>query len=79
MTRHTRNIPEYVLDNLDRLKEERRKSGLTSGRLAGLLGVTTTTVLHYEEDLMMPQRNIYNRMAKLFGWEVWNNDESKNY
>ena len=76
MTRHARDVPEYVLDNLDKLKEERQRYGLTSGRFAEILGVTSSTVFHYDAGLIMPQRNIYNRMAKLFGGEAWNNDES---
>ena len=71
MTRHSRDIPDYVLDNLDKLKQEREKHSLTVGRVAEALGVNTVTFYRYENDGAMPERRIYNRMARLFGWEVW--------
>lgn len=78
MMRHARDIPAHVLDNLDRLKEERQKYALTSGRFAEMIGVTSSTVLHYESGLIMPQRKIYNRMAMIFGWKEWKNDKGEN-
>ena len=74
MTRHSRDIPDYVLDNLDHLKQEREKHSLTVGRVAEALGVNTVTFYRYENGEAMPERRIYNRMARLFGWEVWKND-----
>ena len=76
MTRHARDIPTHVLDNLDKLKEERQKYALTSGRFAEMIDVTTVMLRNYESGLVMPQKKIYNRMRKIFGWEEWKDDES---
>ena len=67
-------IPAHVAENLSRLKQEREKHSLTAGRVAEALGVNTDTLLKYENEGAMPERRIYNRMARLFSWEVWKND-----
>ncbi|MBQ3457123.1 MAG: helix-turn-helix transcriptional regulator [Synergistaceae bacterium] len=74
MTRHARDIPEYVLDNLDKLKQEREKHSLTQARVAEALGGTVGTLQRYENDAAMPDRRIYNRLARIFSWEVWKLD-----
>ena len=74
MTRHARDIPEYVLDNLDKLKQEREKHSLTQARVAVALGITVGTLQRYENDAAMPDRRIYNRLARIFSWEVWKLD-----
>ena len=74
MTRHSRDIPDFVFDNLDNLMHEREKHSLTAGRVAEALGVNTDTLHRYENQSSLPDRRIYNRLARLFGWQVWKID-----
>lgn len=64
-------IPAYVANNLGKLKLQRTIHSLTASRVAEALGVSTATFYDYENGNSMPERRIYNRLARLFSWEVW--------
>ena len=65
------SIPEFVLDNLDSLLILRNVIKLSKTRVARLLGVLPETYLGYEQGYYIPPKHIYNRLAELFDWEVW--------
>lgn len=64
-------IPAYVANNLGKLKLQRAIHSLTASRVAEALGVSTATFYDYENGNSMPERRIYNRLARLFSWEEW--------
>ena len=71
MARHERYIPDFVFDNLDNLKSQRMNAGFTQKSLAALIGSQESIITNYENFNMMPGRNNYNKLAKVFNWEVW--------
>ena len=71
MGRQERYIPDFVFDNLDNLKSQRMNAGFTQKSLAALIGSQESIITNYENFNMMPGRNNYNKLAKVFNWEVW--------
>ena len=72
------DIPYYVFGNLCKLKEARAKYSLTLGRVSEALAVTTDTFCKYENGEIWPDKKIYNRMARLFDWEIWKDEGEDN-
>ena len=55
----------------DKLREQRKKAGLTQGELAAKIGVTMRTLANYESGVRHPQnRDIYYKIADFFGLDV---------
>jgi methanogenic corrinoid protein MtbC1 len=50
----------------NRIKELRKKDGLTQGQLAELLGVAQTTVANYEQGTRLPDADKLQKMADIF-------------
>lgn len=71
MSRHERNIPEYVFDNLDNLKAEALKCGYTLKVLEEKLGFARGLANHLASGIATPSRNTYNKVASVLGWQVW--------
>lgn len=58
---------EYVYDFGNRIKQLRRKRGITQDRLAKTLGVTGANVSKYENNIITPPVEILCCMADYFG------------
>lgn len=72
-----RIIPDYVLDNLDRLKSERRRKGVSLIDLRIFCGVGSSTIYRYETGESYPTRLNYNRLAEYFGWKKWPEEKER--
>ena len=64
-------IPEHVSKSLLKLKEEREKRGLSRIELQKLTAVREEIITAYESGTRQPTWSKYNRLAEIFGWEVW--------
>lgn len=65
------SIPEFVLDNLDSLLILRNVMKWSKYRVAKFIGVPMGMYKHYEQGHHIPPKHIYNKLAELFDWEVW--------
>ena len=55
----------------DKLREQRKKAGLTQGELAPQIGVTARTLANYENGSRHPQnRSVYYKLADFFNLDV---------
>ena len=55
----------------EKLKEQRKKRGLTQENLAKAIGVRRSTIVNYENGASHPQdRNVYFKLAELFNVDV---------
>jgi transcriptional regulator with XRE-family HTH domain len=65
-----------------KLRNERKMHGWSQARLAEILGVTTRTVLRWEQGLAIPQPNYRKKLSALFGKTsqelglLWDTDET---
>src|SRR5690242_12598327 len=65
-----------------KLRTERKMHGWSQARLAEVLGVTTRTVLRWEQGLAIPQPNYRKKLGTLFGKTsqelglLWDTDEA---
>lgn len=71
MSRHNREIPEYVLDNLDNVKAEALSKGYTLKALGEKVGFARGFVQHLATGTFTPSRESYNRVACVLGWKEW--------
>ena len=71
MTRKYIERPSFVLDNLDTMKAEREKCGLTQRGLSALTGIQEGNIACYECGYSIPSVKNYNKLAEIFGWEAW--------
>ena len=67
-----KHIPDYVDRNLGVLRVSRISKGLSVHDLRLYTGVNMTTLYNYENGNTPPARPTYNRLAKFFGWKLWN-------
>lgn len=71
MSRHEREIPEYVFDNMDNLKKEALKHGYTLKVLGEKLGFPRGYLHSLASGTFTPSREAYNKVAGVFSWEEW--------
>jgi transcriptional regulator with XRE-family HTH domain len=72
--------PTTIIKNR-KLKNERKMHGWSQAKLAEVLGVTTRTIIRWEQGLAMPQPNYRKKLGTLFGKTaqelglLWDTDE----
>lgn len=71
MSRHERNIPEYVFDNLDNLKAEVQKQGYTLKWLSEKCGLSLSILCGMANGTHPPAKDRYSRIAAVLNWEAW--------
>ena len=62
---------QQAASNVGRMFTERLMRGLTRKDVATAIKVSERAIRKYEEGQSYPSREIYNRLADLFSWEVW--------
>src|SRR5260370_38091416 len=79
-----RHMKAPILMKNRKLRTERKLQGWSQAKLAKVLGVTTRTVIRWEQGVAMPQPNYRKKLGTLFGktaqelglhWDVDENDE----
>ncbi len=69
--RRERSVPEFVLENLDNMKEDALSKGYSMKNLSAEAGLDTRLVSGLKNGIYTPSRNNYNKLAVVLGWEVW--------
>ena len=76
------NMKPPVFIKNHKLKTERKQQGWSQAKLAKVLGVTTRTVIRWEQGLAVPQPNYRKKLGALFGKTaqelglLWDTDEN---
>ena len=60
-----------IVKNLNGMFKERIRLGLTREDVATSAQVSERAIRNYEEGRSYPTKEIYNRLANVFMWEVW--------
>lgn len=63
--------PEFVMDNIMSLRDERSSRYLTREMLAEITCVHPHSIRHYENMRHWPTLANYNRLASFFNWPLW--------
>lgn len=71
MSYQQREIPEFVFDNLDRMKADARSKGYTLKEMSLQIGISPQTVIGQGTGLLRPTRYCYNKVAQILGWRLW--------
>ena len=71
MSRHEREIPEFVFDNLDNLKEAALAHGHTLKTLGEAIGMQPTYISHLATGVFTPSKDSYEKIASVLGWKEW--------
>lgn len=71
MGRHNREIPKFVLDNLDNLGQAVQQKGCTIKEAAHKAGLSSRFVSGLGKGTFSPTKDSYNKLAVILGWEVW--------
>ena len=64
-------MTQYVSECLDGMYTERTKAGLSRKQVSQLSGIHMGCIAHYENGTRNIGRKNFNRLARVFGWEVW--------
>ena len=70
MTRRI-SAPLFVIENVDEMPELRARHGYTRGDVANQSGVKHDYISQYERGYCYPNKEHYNKLAEVFGWEIW--------
>ena len=57
--------------NVGRMFKERLMRGLTRKDVATAARVSERAIRKYEEGQSYPTREVYNRLANMFSWDLW--------
>ena len=68
---HKFTTPLFVIENIDMLPEFRSRNGQTRGDVAKMSGVKHDYISQYERGYCYPNKEHYNKLAKVFKWEEW--------
>ncbi len=60
-----------VYKNIDNLYRERIERGISQQALAKVADVSLKAINKYERGILYPTQKVYNRLAMIFGWEMW--------
>ena len=71
MSRYERNIPDFVLDNLDNLKSDALKQGYSIRDLGRLTGSHYNFIGGLALGSFTPTRSNYNKLAAVLHWKEW--------
>ena len=66
------SVPDFVYDNIDSIKTIRKTLKISLSELHKDTGISLLWLLHIEDRDQLPSRAAYNKLAKVFDWEVWN-------
>ena len=65
------NGSQLMACNMGRLFSERMRHGMTRKDVATAARISERAVRKFEEGICYPTRDTYNKVAQIFGWEVW--------
>ena len=57
--------------NIDNLFRERIQRGISQQALAKAADISIKAIDKYERGISYPTQKVYNRLAMIFGWEMW--------
>lgn len=57
--------------NIDNLYRERIQLGISQQALAKAADISIKAINKYERGISYPTQKVYNRLAMIFGWEMW--------
>ena len=60
-----------MASNISRLFSERMRRGMTRKDVATAVRISERAVRKFEEGICYPTKDIYNKIAQVFEWEVW--------
>ena len=63
--------PSFVVSNLSQMWTLYLTKGLTRKDVATVAQVSERAIRNYEDGKQYPSRKNYNKLAVLFGWELW--------
>ena len=66
-----KNIPDFVLDNVDNLVSELVRTGFTIHDISQKTSIASNTLRSLRNGNATPTRNTYNKLAEIFDWQVW--------
>ena len=64
-------VPEFVLDNLDSVAKLRRVMMWSPEYVASLICTSERLYSNIENAEVIPSRDLYNKLARIFDWEEW--------
>ena len=70
MSRYKSTRPDFVVENIYRLADFRKKAGITQRELAETAGIAISLINGYE-NFSFPTKEKYNKLAEFFGWQKW--------
>ena len=62
---------QLMASNINRLFSERMRRGMTRKDVATAARISERAVRKFEEGICYPTKDTYNKVAQIFGWEVW--------
>ena len=71
ITHASSGVPDFVMQNIERIHTACISSGLTLRQLADISDVDLSIITKYKRHEKWPCRSYYNRMAKVLGFEKW--------
>lgn len=71
MTLRKNITPDFVIGNMDILRDMRTDKGLSRQKLASLTGVSMEMIAQYENCSCLPKKDNYNKLADFFGFRIW--------
>ena len=71
MSKTSRNIPSFVINNMNWLRVSRVRQGLERKFLSAKIGLHISTVSRYEYGELFPSKESYNKLAEILGWQKW--------
>ena len=65
------NQPEFVMTNMASLRTLRRNLNWTQRFIGKSSGISLSNMSKYEAGTRKPNKETYNKLAKVFDWEEW--------
>ena len=62
---------QLMARNITNLLSERMRRGMTRKDVATAARISERAVRKFEEGICYPTKDTYNKVAQIFGWEVW--------
>ena len=71
--------PDFVMQNIIGLRDERIARGMTAQMLSEVTGVSRISIHGYENLGQWPLPENYNKLARYFNWQLWTNPKVRRY
>ena len=71
MSRQERNIPSFVFDNLDNLKQDAQSQGYSLKDIGERTGFSLNFICGLASGTFSPTRNNYNKLSAVLHWKEW--------